>query len=151
MLLEISNFQKKKVENLSLEVSSHGLKQNRILGIEFDTTIFSSSSTGQYNLWTYMNIQIEDDDCTLNSAEYKFIKTISLLTGFWFLIIFLLLLFAVTPILFALLGSFKELKDMKPLVTEESDLKIAMKMIATTQKGPKDQVPSMGCNIKWFN
>ena len=48
-------------------------------------------------------------------------------------------------------GRFKELKDMKPLVTEESDLKIAMKMIATTQKGPKDQVPSMGCNIKWFN
>jgi len=26
-----------------------------------------------------------------------------------------------------------------------------MKMIAKTDKGPKEQVPSMGCNIKWFN
>ena len=35
---------KEKVKNLSLEVSSHGLKQNRILGIEFDTTIFTNLS-----------------------------------------------------------------------------------------------------------
>ena len=48
-------------------------------------------------------------------------------------------------------GRFKELKDLKPVGYGESDLKIAMKMIAETQKGPKDQVPSMGCNIKWFN
>ena len=41
---EISNFQKRKIKNLSLEVSSHGLKQNRILGIEFDTTIFTNLS-----------------------------------------------------------------------------------------------------------
>ena len=41
---QISNFQKKKVKSLSLEVSSHGLKQNRILGIEFDTTIFTNLS-----------------------------------------------------------------------------------------------------------
>jgi len=26
-----------------------------------------------------------------------------------------------------------------------------MKMIAQTQKGPDQQIPSMGCNIKWFN
>jgi len=23
-------------------------------------------------------------------------------------------------------------------------------MIAQTQKGPDEQIPSMGCNIKWF-
>ena len=33
----------------------------------------------------------------------------------------------------------------------DSDLKTAMKMIAKTQKGPDEQIPSMGCNIKWFN
>ena len=32
----------------------------------------------------------------------------------------------------------------------DSDLKVAMKMIAQTQKGPDEQIPSMGCNIKWF-
>ena len=41
---EISNFQKRKIKNLSLEVSSHGIKQNRILGIEFDTTVFTNLS-----------------------------------------------------------------------------------------------------------
>jgi hypothetical protein len=24
-------------------------------------------------------------------------------------------------------------------------------MISQTQKGPDEQIPSMGCNIKWFN
>ncbi len=48
-------------------------------------------------------------------------------------------------------GRFKELKDLKPINNDESDLKKAMKMIAETQKGPKVQIPSMGCNIKWFN
>ena len=48
-------------------------------------------------------------------------------------------------------GRFKELKDLKPVNNKESDLKQAMKMIAETQQGPKDQMPSMGCNIKWFN
>ncbi len=48
-------------------------------------------------------------------------------------------------------GRYKELKDLKPLNTNESDLKLAMKLIAKTQKGPVDQIPSMGCNIKWFN
>jgi hypothetical protein len=25
-----------------------------------------------------------------------------------------------------------------------------MKLIAETGNGPKNQIPSMGCNIKWF-
>ncbi len=48
-------------------------------------------------------------------------------------------------------GRFKELKDLKPINNNESDLKKAMKMIAQTQKGPLNQSPSMGCNIKWFS
>ena len=48
-------------------------------------------------------------------------------------------------------GRFKELKDLKPIVSGDSDLKVAMKMISKTQAGPKKQTPSMGCNIKWFN
>ena len=47
-------------------------------------------------------------------------------------------------------GRFKELKDFKPVNNDESDLKLAMKMVAQTQKGPVKQIPSMGCNIKWF-
>ena len=48
-------------------------------------------------------------------------------------------------------GRFRELKDLKPILSGDSDLKIAMKMISKTQDGPKEQIPSMGCNIKWFN
>ena len=48
-------------------------------------------------------------------------------------------------------GRFRELKDLKPVNNGESDLKVAMKMVANTNKGPDKQVPSMGCNIKWFN
>ena len=48
-------------------------------------------------------------------------------------------------------GRFRELKDLKPVSDGNSDLKIAMKMISETQAGPKEQIPSMGCNIKWFN
>ena len=48
-------------------------------------------------------------------------------------------------------GRFRELKDLKPIDNGDSDLKIAMKMVAQTQKGPDQQIPSMGCNIKWFN
>ena len=48
-------------------------------------------------------------------------------------------------------GRFRELKDLKPILSGDSDLKIAMKMISETQAGPKKQIPSMGCNIKWFN
>jgi len=48
-------------------------------------------------------------------------------------------------------GRFRELKGLKPIKNGDSDLKLSMKMIAQTQKGPDEQIPSMGCNIKWFN
>ena len=48
-------------------------------------------------------------------------------------------------------GRIRELKNLKPVINGDSDLKIAMTMIAKTQKGPIKQIPSMGCNIKWFN
>ena len=35
--------------------------------------------------------------------------------------------------------------------TPVCDLKIAMKMVAQSQKGPDEQIPSMGCKLKWFN
>ena len=47
-------------------------------------------------------------------------------------------------------GRIRELKDLKPVRSGDSDLKKAMKLIAETGKGPKNQVASMGCNIKWF-
>ena len=48
-------------------------------------------------------------------------------------------------------GRFKELKDLKPVKNSDSDLKLSMEMIAQSQKGPAEQIPSMGCNIKWFS
>jgi len=47
-------------------------------------------------------------------------------------------------------GRIRELKNLKPVRAGESDLKIAMKLISESGKGPKNQIPSMGCNIKWF-
>ena len=47
-------------------------------------------------------------------------------------------------------GRIRELKDLKPVTKGDSDLRIAMKLVATTGKGPDKQVPSMGCSIKWF-
>ena len=47
-------------------------------------------------------------------------------------------------------GRVRELKNLEPVKDGESDLLKAMKMIAKTGQGPKDQLPSMGCNIKWF-
>jgi len=47
-------------------------------------------------------------------------------------------------------GRIRELKDLKPVRKNDSDLKVAMKMVAKTGKGPENQIPSMGCNIKWF-
>ena len=47
-------------------------------------------------------------------------------------------------------GRIRELKNLKPLRDGDSDLKVAMEMISKTQKGPIEQIPSMGCNIKWF-
>ncbi len=48
-------------------------------------------------------------------------------------------------------GRIRELKNLKPVRDGESDLIKAMTKIAKTQKGPVNQIPSMGCNIKWFN
>jgi len=48
-------------------------------------------------------------------------------------------------------GRIRELKNLKPIKTGESDLFKAMKKIAKTGNGPKDQIPSMGCGIKWLN
>jgi len=48
-------------------------------------------------------------------------------------------------------GRIRELKDLKPVRSGESDLYKAMKQVAETTKGPENQIPSMGCNIKWFN
>ena len=47
-------------------------------------------------------------------------------------------------------GRIRELKNLKPVREEDSDLKIAMKLIAESGIGPKNQIPSMGCNIKWY-
>ena len=47
-------------------------------------------------------------------------------------------------------GRFRELKNLNPSKKGESDLKLAMMMISKTQNGPKKQIPSMGCNIKWI-
>ena len=48
-------------------------------------------------------------------------------------------------------GRIRELNDLKPVGSGDSDLYKAMKQIAETGNGPKNQIPSMGCNIKWFN
>ena len=47
-------------------------------------------------------------------------------------------------------GRIRELKNLKPVIKGDSDLMTAMKLIAESGKGPKKQIPSMGCNIKWF-
>ena len=46
-------------------------------------------------------------------------------------------------------GRIRELKDLKPINSGESDLSRALRLIIKTGKGPKEQIPSMGCNIKW--
>ena len=48
-------------------------------------------------------------------------------------------------------GRIRELKELKPIRSGDSDLFRAMKLIADTGEGPKNQIPSMGCNIKWLN
>ena len=47
-------------------------------------------------------------------------------------------------------GRIRELKNLKPITKGDSDLKVAMKLVSASGKGPTKQVPSMGCNIKWF-
>jgi len=48
-------------------------------------------------------------------------------------------------------GRIRELKNLEPVRNGESDLYKAMKKISETNRGPKKQIPSMGCGIKWFN
>ena len=48
-------------------------------------------------------------------------------------------------------GRMRELKELKPVRSGDSDLLTALKMISKTNNGPRDQIPSMGCNIKWVN
>ena len=48
-------------------------------------------------------------------------------------------------------GRMRELRNLVPVRDGKSDLLIAMKEIATTGKGPKNQIPSAGCSIKWIN
>ena len=47
-------------------------------------------------------------------------------------------------------GRIKELKNLKPVSSGSSDLRKAMELVANTGNGPKNQIPSMGCSIKWF-
>ena len=46
-------------------------------------------------------------------------------------------------------GRLRELKNLIPVRSGESDLLKAMKQIAETGKGPENQIPSAGCGIKW--
>jgi peroxiredoxin len=46
-------------------------------------------------------------------------------------------------------GRSRELKNLIPIRDGKSDLYKAMKKIAETNNGPKDQIPSAGCSIKW--
>ena len=47
-------------------------------------------------------------------------------------------------------GRVRELKNLLPVRKGDSELRIAMELIARSGKGPLNQIPSMGCNIKWF-
>ena len=46
-------------------------------------------------------------------------------------------------------GRVRKLTKLKPVLENESELLVAMELISKTSKGPMDQYPSMGCNIKW--
>ena len=48
-------------------------------------------------------------------------------------------------------GRIRELDNLKPVRSGDSDLFTAMKQIAKTGKGPETQIPSVGCSIKWLN
>ena len=47
-------------------------------------------------------------------------------------------------------GRIRELKNLKPVTQGDSDLRTAMELVAKSGKGPRKQIPSMGCNIKWL-
>ena len=46
-------------------------------------------------------------------------------------------------------GRLRELKNYVPVKDGDSDLLHAMKQIANCGEGPRDQIPSAGCSIKW--
>jgi len=46
-------------------------------------------------------------------------------------------------------GRSRELRNLIPIRDGKSDLYKAMKQIAETNYGPKEQIPSIGCSIKW--
>ena len=46
-------------------------------------------------------------------------------------------------------GRLRALKDLTPIQDSENELLKAMIAISNTGKGPQEQNPSMGCNIKW--
>ena len=46
-------------------------------------------------------------------------------------------------------GRLRALKDLTPIQDSENELLKAMIAISESGKGPQEQNPSMGCNIKW--
>ena len=48
-------------------------------------------------------------------------------------------------------GRIRELDNLTPVRSGDSDLFIAMKQIIETGKGPEMQIPSVGCSIKWLD
>ena len=46
-------------------------------------------------------------------------------------------------------GRLRELKNYVPVKDGDSELLQAMKKIAKSGEGPRDQIPSAGCSIKW--
>jgi peroxiredoxin len=46
-------------------------------------------------------------------------------------------------------GRLRKLNHLTPVMNEPSELLSAMILIAQDGKGPKEQLASMGCNIKW--
>jgi len=46
-------------------------------------------------------------------------------------------------------GRLRPLRDLSPIMDGENELLEAMITISENSKGPRDQNPSMGCNIKW--
>ncbi len=48
-------------------------------------------------------------------------------------------------------GRLREIKNLIPVRNGDSDLLIAMQEIVKTGQGPKNQISSAGCSIKWKN
>ena len=46
-------------------------------------------------------------------------------------------------------GRLIALKNYVPIKDGDSDLLQAMKKVAESGEGPRDQIPSAGCSIKW--